>query len=131
MFIFLTIVLCVVAYLVMAGITHGYAKHRWPPEIVRRQRYTEGSGWHTVDEDDNSTNRGCATVFWPFYWTFIWPFTKANEVTFDQVEKHAAKQIAKNKVRIADLHATREELAKSNAEMAAAEVEVEKEMARL
>lgn len=131
MFTFLTIVLCVVGYLVVAGITHGYAKHRWPPEIVRRQHYIQGNGWQWQDDDDNSANRVCSTIFWPFYWTFIWPFTKANEMTFDQAEKHAAKQIARNKVRIADLHATREELAKSNAELEAAEVEVEKEMAKL
>jgi len=124
-------VLCIVSYLVLARITHGYAKHRWPPKMERRQRYSEGSGWKWVDEDDNSANRVCATIFWPFYWTFIWPFTKANEMTFDRAEKHAALQIAKNKVRIADLRATRDQLAASNAEMEAAQVEVEKEMAKL
>lgn len=131
MFSFLTFVLCVVGYLVVAGVTHGYAKHRWPPKIVSRSRYSEGNGWRMVDEDDNSANRVCATIFWPFYWTFIWPFTKANELTFDRVEKHAAKLIAKNKVRIEDLHATREALAASNAEMAEAELELERETAKL
>lgn len=128
MFIFLTIVLCVVSYLVVAGVTHGYAKHRWPPKPIRRWS-SDVSGY--VDADENSANRVCATIFWPFYWTFIWPFTKANEMTFDQVEKHAARLIAKNRVRIEDLHATREELAKSNAELEAAELELEKETAKL
>jgi hypothetical protein len=128
MFTFLTVVLCIVGYLVLAGVTHGYAKHRWPPKMVRKWS-SDANGY--VDADENSGERGCATVFWPFYWTFIWPFTKANEMTFARVEKHAALQIAQNKVRIADLRATREQLAASNAEMTAAEVEVEKEMAKL
>ncbi len=131
MFTFLTIVFCIVSYLVLAGVTHGYAKHRWPPKIVRRQVYVSGNGWQWQDQDDNSSYRGFSTVFWPFYWTFVWTFTKANEMTFDRVERHAARLIAKNKVRIADLHATREELAASNAELEQAEVEVEKEMAKL
>jgi hypothetical protein len=131
MFTFLTVVLYIVGYLVLAGITHGYAKHRWPTKIVKRQVYVQYSGYEMQDQDDNSSSRVLSTIFWPFYWTFIWPFTKANEMTFDRVEKHAALCIAKNKVRIADLRATREQLAASNAEMEAAEVEVEKEMAKL
>lgn len=131
MFGFLTFVLCVVGYLVVAGVTHGYAKHRWPIKMIRRQVYQQYSGYVWEDHDENGASRVLSTIFWPFYWTFIWPFTKANEVTFERVEKHAAVQIAKNKVRIADLRATREQLAASNAEMEAAEVEVEKEMAKL
>lgn len=128
MFTFLTIILCVVGYLVVAGVTHGYAKHRWPPKMDRRWS-SDAQGY--VDVDDNNASRVCATIFWPFYWTFIWPFTKANELTFDRVEKHAARLIAKNKVRIEDLHATREALAKSNAELEEAELELEKETAKL
>lgn len=131
MFTFLTIVFSIVGYLVLAGITHGYAKHRWPKKMERRQVYVQYSGYQWQDYDENGAKRICATIFWPFYWSFIWPFTKANEVTFERVEKHAAVQIAKNKVRIADLRATREQLAASNAEMEAAEVEVEREMAKL
>ena len=124
MFTFLIVLSVVVSYLVMIGITYGYGKHRWPPLMVKRWSYKDA-------EDDNEFQRVIAAVFWPFYWTFIWPVTKASEVTFDQVEKHAAKQIARNKVRIADLHATREELAKSNAELEEAELELEKETAKL
>ena len=131
MFTFLTIVFCIVSYLVLAGMTHGYAKHRWPVKMNRRQVYEQYVGHVWRDYDENGFERNASTIFWPFYWTFIWPFTKANEITFDRVEKNAAVQIAKNKVRIADLHATREQLAASNAELEAAEVEVEKEMAKL
>lgn len=128
MFTFLTFVLCVVGYLVVSGVTHGYAKHRWPPKIERRQVYVDYK-YEWRDQDDNSASRVLSTLFWPFYWTFIWPFTKANEVTFSRIEKLAAQQVAKNKVRIADLAATRAEVEKSNAELEQAEVELEKEIA--
>ncbi len=124
---FLTVVLCIVGYIVLAGTTHGYAKHRWPEELVREY---QGYG-NYANVDKHRFKKFFCTVLWPFYWTFVWPFTKANEVTFDRVEKHAARLIAKNKVRIADLHATREELAKSNAELEEAELELEKETAKL
>lgn len=130
MFGFLTFVLCVVSYLVMAGVTHGYAKHRWPPVIVRRQVYVQYSGLQWQDQDDNGANRAFATIFWPFYWTFVWPFTKANEMTFSQMEKHAAQVVANNKTRIADLHATRAMVEESNAELAAAEAELDKEVSK-
>ena len=131
MFTLLGIVLVIVTYIVGAGATHGYAKHRWPPKIVRRQVYVTGSGWQWQDQDDNSADRVSATVFWPGYWIFIWPFTKVNEVTFTHIEKEAALQVAKNKARIADLHATRAQVAESNAELEAAEVELEKEIGKL
>ncbi len=67
-------------------------------------------------------------LIWPIYWAFIWPVVKVNELTFSTIEKHAAKQIAKNKVRVADLQATRAELEHSNEELEAAEVELEKEL---
>ena len=119
MFIFLTILFCVISFIVGAGATHGYAKHRWPSNIKN------------YSDTDDSDRRTMATIFWPGYWIFVWPFTKVNEVTFSNIEKHAAKQIARNKVRVADLQATRVELEKSNAELEAAEVEVEKEMGKL
>ena len=114
----LTIIILIVFYVVMAGATHGYAKHRWPsPE-------THYSG------PDDSDRRMAATILWPFYWMFIWPFTKVNELTFSGIEKDAAKQVAKNKTRVADLHATREQVAASNAELENAELELEKEIAK-
>lgn len=119
MFIFLNIVFWIVFYIVGAGVTYGYGKHRWPSNVYDRYN------------TDDSDRRAWAAWLWPFYWTFIWTFTKAKEVTFTRIEKHAAVQIAKNKVRIADLRATRDQLAASNAEMEQAEVEVEKEMAKL
>lgn len=122
MFIFLTVLSIIVSYIVIAGATHGYGKHRWPPSMVRR---------YSGLEDENEFQRVIASIFWPIYWTFVWPVTKASEVTFDRVEKHAAMLIAKNKVRIEDLHATRKELAKSNAELEEAELELEKETAKL
>ena len=122
MLIFLGILLGVVSYIVGAGATHGYAKHRWPVKMVHRY-YSE--------VDDNESIRAAASILWPLYWVFIWPFTKMNEVTFSHIEKEAALHIARNKIRIADLQATREQLTASNAELEAAEVEVEKEMAKL
>lgn len=128
MFTLLGIVLVIVTYIVGAGATHGYGKHRWPPLIVRRQVYVTGEGWKWQDQDDNSSNRIASTIFWPGYWIFIWPFTKINEVTFTRIEKQAALQVARNKARVADLQATREQLAASNTELEQAEVELEKEL---
>ena len=127
MFTFLCIILGIVSYIVMSGATHGYAKHRWPPEMERR--YQGYGNYGNVDK--NIPKRAWATICWPFYWSFIWPFTKTNEVTFTHIEKEAAKQVAKNKARVADLQATRAQLEASNAELEEAEVEVEKEMAKL
>jgi hypothetical protein len=128
---FLGIVLVIVTFIVGAGATHGYAKHRWPPLIVRRQVYVNGNGWQWQDQDDNSGNRVASTIFWPFYWVFIWPFTKVNEVTFTHIEKEAGLQVARNKARVADLHATRAEVAASNAELEEANLELEKEVGKL
>ncbi len=127
----LSIVLVIVTYIVGAGITHGYAKHRWPPKIVRREVYVTGNGWKWQDQDDNSPHRVSSTIFWPGYWVFVWPFTKANEVTFTRIEKQAALQVAKNKARVADLQATRAAVEASNAELEQAEVELEKEIGKL
>jgi hypothetical protein len=118
MFIFLTIVFLVVFYIMGAGITYGYGKHRWP------------STYYDRNNTDDNDRRAAAAWFWPFYWTFIWTFHKAKEVTFSRIEKVAAQQVARNKVRIADLHATRAEVEKSNAELEQAEVELEKEIAK-
>jgi hypothetical protein len=131
MFTFLSFLLGIIFYIVGAGVTHGYAKHRWPPKIVRRQVYVTGNGWEWRDQDDNSGKREASTFLWPFYWLFIWPFTKTNEVTFSHIEKQAALQVAKNKTRVADLQATREELEASNAELEQAEVELEKEISNV
>lgn len=131
MFIFLIIVAVIILYLVAAGATHGYAKHRWPPKIVKRQVYVQNSGYQWKDQDDNSDSRITSTILWPFYWIFIWPFTKANEITFSNIEKHAARQVAHNKARIADLRATRKELEDSNAELEQAEVELEQEIVKM
>ena len=119
MFIFLAILFGVISYIVGAGATHGYAKHRWP---------SESSHYGEMDDNDR---RLTVAILWPFYWTFIWPFTKVNEVTFSNIEKAAAKQVARNKVRIADLQATREQVEASNAELEQAEVELEKEIGKL
>lgn len=119
MFIFLTILFSIVGYIVGAGATHGYAKHRWPSE------YKDYSGM------DDTDRRIWATICWPGYWIFIWPFTKVNEVTFSQIEKNAALEIARKKSRIEDLRATRAELEATQAELERAEVEVEKEMSKL
>lgn len=122
MFIFLGILFVlfgIVSYIVGAGATHGYAKHRWPSEESR------------YGQTDDSERRLWATVLWPCYWMFIWPFTKVNEQTFSHIEKQAALQIAKNKTRVADLHATRVQVAESNAELENAEVELEKEIGKL
>jgi len=131
MLIFLGIVLVIVTFIVGAGATHGYAKHRWPPLIVKRQVYVTGEGWVNQAQDDNSAKRIASTIFWPSYWIFIWPFTKVNEVTFTHIEKEAALQVAKNKTRVADLQATREQLSASNAELERAEVELEKELSNV
>lgn len=127
MFIFLGILFGIVLYIVGAGATHGYAKHRWPPKIERRQVWT-GYKWEWRDQDDNSASRVASTIFWPGYWVFIWPFTKVNEETFSAIEKQAALRIAKNKTRVADLQATRAQLEASNAEMEQAEIELEREI---
>src|ERR1700728_3187178 len=121
MFTFLTIVFCIVSYLIAAGITNGYAKHRWPKKMVVKKRYYQYGGAYNSDEDENAGSRISATIFLPFYWTFILPFTKSGELTFSNIEKSAAKQMAHNRVRIADLYATRDQLAASNAELEAAE----------
>jgi hypothetical protein len=131
MFGFLIFLLSVITYIVMAGVTHGYAKHRWPPKIEKRQVYINGSGWKWQDQDDNSEKRGFATILWPGYWIFVYPFTKANEVTFSRIEKEAATQIARNKARIEDLQATRAQVEASNAELEQAELELEKEVNKL
>jgi hypothetical protein len=119
MFIFLGILLGVILYIVGAGATHGYAKYRWPSAV-----------FHYGSMDD-SDKRIAASVLWPFYWTFIWSFTKVNEITFSRIEKEAAMQIAKNKTRVADLEATRVQVEASNAELEQAEVELEKEIGKL
>lgn len=113
-------VLGVILYIVGAGATHGYTKYRWPVKL-------EGYWKHDVNEN----KRIAATCLWPFYWIFIWPFTKTNEVTYSHIEKKAAHQIAQNKVRIADLKATHEQVAQSNSELENAELELEKEMSKL
>ena len=130
MFTLLTIISVIVFYLVVAGATHGYAKHRWPPKIVRRQLFVQGFGLQWQEQDDSSTNRTFATVFWPFYWIFVWTFTKVNEITFDTIEKRAGHQLAMNQARIADLRATREQLEASNAELEAAEADLDREIAK-
>lgn len=127
---FLTILFGAALYLVVAGATHGYAKHRWPPKMYRKQVYISGSGWEWRDYDENSNERFFSTTFWPFYWVFIWPFTKMNEVTFSKIEKSVGAEIAKNKVRTADLRATREQLQASNEELERAEAELDKEIAK-
>jgi hypothetical protein len=119
MFIFLTILFSIVGYIVGAGATHGYGKHRWPSQ------YVSSSG---MDDNDRRITAAC---LWPFYWVFIWPFTKVNEVTFSNIEKHAALEIARKKSRIEDLKATRAELIAAQEELEKAEVEVEKEVHKL
>jgi len=126
MFVGLSILLGIILYIVLAGATHGYGKYKWPPTIERQY-----IGYCYVNVDVNESKRLWATYCWPFYWIFIWPFTKTNEVTFSRIEKEAARQIVKNKTRIADLAATRAQLEASNAELEKAEVELEKEMAML
>jgi hypothetical protein len=121
MFIFLCIIFAIVSYIVMAGATHGYAKHRWP---YKRNEYSYSG------RDTNEDTRLFAALFWPFYWTFVWPFTKANEVTFSRIEKEAAQQIARNRARIEDLRASREAVEASNVELEAAELELEKEVSK-
>lgn len=118
MFIFLCILFSIIGYIMGAGITHGYAKHRWPSE-----RFSYG-------QMDDSDRRIWVTAVWPFYWIFIWPFTKLNEVTFERIEKDAGKQVVKNKARVAELMATRDQLAASNEELERAEAELDKEIAK-
>jgi hypothetical protein len=130
MFIFLGILFSILFLIVGAAATHGYAKHRWPSDTISScsiRRCPQHSYSGTDDED----RRLLATWLWPFYWTFIWPFTKVNEITFSNIEKHAAKQIARNKVRIADLQATKAQVEASNAELEQSEVELEKELGKL
>lgn len=119
MFIFLIILFSIILYIVGAGATHGYAKHRWPSEVYR---------YNGIDDSDR---RMWATILWPGYWVFIWPFTKTNEVTFSRIEKEAALEIARKKARVEILRATRAELEAANEELERAEVEVEKEVAKL
>ena len=121
MLIFLSIVFGIVTYIVGAGATHGYAKHRWPDE--------SDSTYYNRNSDPEKII--WATVLWPGYWIFIWPFTKTNEVTFSQIEKGAALEIARKKARVEVLRATRAELQAANEELERAEVEVEKEVAKL
>lgn len=125
MFTFLTIIFFIVLYIVGAGITYGYGKHRWPKKMVSVRRY-----YTDVQEDENSPTRVVASIFWPSYWVFIWPFTFANEITFSNIEKQAGHRVAANKLRIADLRATKEQLAASNAELEEAEASLDKEIAK-
>lgn len=119
MLIVLAILLCGLTYALVAAATHGYAKHRWPSE---RSIYGE------MDDNDKRT---VVPLIWPIYWIFIWPVVKVNELTFSSIEKHAARQIAKNKVRIETLQAARAEVEASNKELEEAEVELEKEVHKL
>lgn len=119
MFIFFCILLGIITYIVGAGITHGYAKHRWPSDK------THYSGMDDVER------RALASLLWPLYWSFIWPFTKSNEIIFSHIEKNAALEIARKKSRIEDLHATRAELEAVQADMEKAEIEVEKAIAKV
>lgn len=128
MIIFLSILFSVIAYIVGAGATHGYAKHHWAEKLESVWDYRVSK---YVKEDQSEKIRTAAAILWPLYWVFIWPFTKTNEVTFSHIEKNAALQIAKNKTRIDDLHATKTQLEASNQELENAEVELEKEMAKL
>ena len=75
--------------------------------------------------------RDFATILWPLYWIFVWPFTKTKEVTLSHIEKEAALQVARNKTRVADLQATRAQLEHSNEELEQAEIELEKEIGKL
>ncbi len=118
MLIFLLILLSIVGYIVGAGITHGYAKHRWPSERT------------SYGQMDDTDRRIWVTCTWPFYWVFIWTFTKANEITFSNIEKKAGRQVLKNKSRIEILQATRSELEASNEELERAEAELDKEIAK-
>lgn len=118
LFILLGIVFGVISYIAGAGITHGYAKHRWPSQAFKYGRM------------DDSDKRVLASALWPFYWLFIWPFTKLNEVIYTRAEKQAGVEVAKNKARIAELRATAAQLKASNDEMEAAEAELDKEIAR-
>src|SRR5271155_4248797 len=111
--------LIVFFYAIIAGATHGYALHRWP----NQETY--------YGEMDDNERRVLVTIFWPVYWAFIYPFNKIDEVTFSNIEKRAATQLARNRVRIEDLSATRAQVEASNAELEQAEVELEKEIAKL
>ena len=127
MFICITMMLCTILYLIAAGATHGYAKFRWPESIVQRyDRY-----YHVYDADEHLPNRVAATILWPLYWILVWPFTKVNEVTFSNITHRASEKIVKNKARIADLQTTKKQVEASNSELEQAELELEKEMARL
>lgn len=112
------IVLGIIVYIAGAGVTHGYAKHRWPSET-----------YHYNRTDDSDRRAWCAWL-WPFYWMFIWPFTKLNEVTFSHIEKSAGAAVAKNKIRIAEFKATRDQLRASNEELEKIEAELDKEIAK-
>lgn len=119
MIIYLYIFSFLFLYVLVAGATHGYAKHRWPSQECH---------YGNMNDDER---RALVTGFWPIYWIFIWPFVKIEEVTFSNIEKHAAARIAKNRVRIADLAATRVQVEASNAELQQSEMELEKELAKL
>lgn len=119
LFIILSIIFTIFLYVIGAGATHGYAKHRWPSNVTH---------YGYMDDIDK---RGTVTAFWPFYWLFIWPCVKVSETTFSHIEKQAAHQLAKNKVRIEDLCATRVQVEASNAELEQAEIELEKEISKL
>ena len=81
---FLLFILVVVVFIIGAGATHGYAKHRWPSKIINQR------------ETDDSDRRILATIFWPFYWIFVWPFTKADEITLFNIDKQAGRLVLKN-----------------------------------
>lgn len=119
MFDLILIIISIIIYLIGIGITHGYGKHRWPEKIT---------GYYA--EDRNAFPRIFASIFFPFYWLFIYPVSKANELTFNYVEKKAARQVQKNKIRVADLHSTRSELEISNAELEKAQLELEEELGK-
>ncbi len=120
---FLEFLLTAAVYLIFCGITRGYAEHRWP----KRMRYSYES---RTDTDANGTKKFFTTVFWPFYWVFIWPFTKANEVTFSLIEKKTAHKIKTNKIRVEEFKASKAQLEESNKELETAELELEKEIAK-
>jgi hypothetical protein len=127
---FIFIILSIIIYLIAAGATYGYAKYRWPEKIKQVKEY-HYIGYSYIDIDENKNIRIACTVCWPLYWIFIWPFIKTNEVTFSHIQSSAAKLVAQNKARIEDLQATRAQVEASNAELAQAELELEKEVNKL
>lgn len=121
--IILKLLLILAIYLVFGGITRGYVEHRWP----KKMNYS----YHANrDIDENEAPKAFATIFWPVYWLFFWPFSKAEETTFSFIEKKAALQIKANKIRVADFKASKAQLEESNKELESAELELEKEIAK-